>query len=93
MSGSLSSGVIKGAFLSSTKTKPDQKKRNSPISIRFSEEERALLKKRAGSKCLSAYVRHRALYGDVTSRKTRGSTPVKDHQALAHVLQRLPCRV
>jgi Mobilization protein NikA len=89
MSGSLSSRVIKGTFLTSAKTKPDQKKRNSPISIRFSEEERALLKKRAGSKCLSAYVRHRALDGDVTPRKTGGHTPVKDHQALAHVLSAL----
>ncbi len=47
------------------------------------------MKKRAGSKCLSAYVRHRALDGDVTPRKSRGHTPIKDHQALAHVLSAL----
>lgn len=89
MSGSLSSKVIKGTFASSVETKPDQKKRTSPISIRFSEEERALLKKRAGSQCLSAYVRDQALDGDVTPRKTSGLTPIKDHQALAHVLSAL----
>ena len=89
MSGSLSSRVIKSTFASSVETKPDQKKRNSPISIRFSDDERMLLKQRAGNKSLSAYVRDQALDGDVTPRKTRGRTPVKDHQALAHVLSAL----
>ena len=89
MSGSLSSSVIKGSFTTSAKTKPSATKSAAPISIRFSAEERALLKKRAGSQCLSAYIRHHALDGDVTPRKTRGHSPVKDHQALAHVLSAL----
>lgn len=89
MSGSLSSRVIKSTFTSSSKAKPSKQKRTPPVSIRFSDEERVLLKKRAGSQCLSAYIRHCALDGDVTPRKTRGRTPVKDHQALAHVLSAL----
>ena len=89
MSGSLSSRAIKGSFSSSVKAKQSKQKRTPPVSIRFSDKERELLKRRAGSQCLSAYIRHRALDGDVTPRKTRGRTPVKDHRALAHVLSAL----
>jgi len=89
MSGSLSTKVIKGTFASSVKIKPDQKKSNSPVSIRFSDDERALLKQRAGSESLSAYIRHQALDGDVTPRKTRGRAPIRDHEALARVLSAL----
>lgn len=89
MSGSVTSIAIKDTFSSSTKTKPSKKKRTPPLSIRFSDEERALLKQRAGSESLSAYIRQRALDGDVTARKTRGRTPIKDHEALARVLSAL----
>lgn len=37
--------VVVSRFASSAEMKSDHKKRNSPISIRFTEEERALLKK------------------------------------------------
>lgn len=64
-------------------------KKVAPVSVRFTPEERALLQQHAGKQSLSAYMRAQLLAGDVAPRKSRGTSPVKDHLALAKVLRTL----
>lgn len=57
----------------------------TPFSIRLSAEERRYLEQAAGDMSLAAYIRAQLFKGDETPRRKRRS-PVKDHQALGHVL-------
>lgn len=59
--------------------------KTKPISIRLTDEERAMLERRAGNYALSAYIRLK-LFDVQTSRSTTNKSPTKDKQALAQVL-------
>lgn len=61
----------------------------SPFSLRLTFEERARLEQDAAGMALGAYVRKQLFGNDVAPRKTRGKFPVKDHEALGHVLASL----
>ncbi len=60
-----------------------------PFSIRLTPEERALLDRAASGMSVGAYVRERLFGSETTPRKTRGRTPIKDHEALGRVLAAL----
>jgi hypothetical protein len=57
-----------------------------PFSIRFTFEERAKLESAAGGMPLGEYIRQKLFDGDLSPRRTRGRSPVKDHAQLARVL-------
>lgn len=57
-----------------------------PFSLRLTFEERARLEQDATGMALGAYIRGKLFGGDATPRKSRGKTPVKDHEALGRVL-------
>jgi hypothetical protein len=60
--------------------------RPAPLSIRFSDSEKALLKARANGIPVSAFIRQ-AVLGDVLPKRVaRGTTVVKDPSALSHLL-------
>lgn len=74
--------TVQADFGLATSAKP---KRPSPVSIRFTENERTLLKQRAGQRSISAYVRDKALGEDAAPRrKTRTATA--DYEMLGKVL-------
>lgn len=60
-----------------------------PFSLRLTFEERTELERAAAGMSLGAYVRDRLFGPDAAPRKTRGKTPVKDHEALGRVLATL----
>lgn len=66
-----------------------EKKYPPPFSLRLTFEERAKLERDAAGLALSEYIRSRLFGDDVTPRRTRGKSPVKDHEALARVLAAL----
>lgn len=57
-----------------------------PFSLRLTFEERALLERDAVGMSLGAYIQMRLFGENAAPRKTRGKTPVKDHEALGRVL-------
>lgn len=57
-----------------------------PVSVRFTDEERAELERKAGDLTLSAYVRSRCVGDSVKPHRTRGKRPVKDYEELSKVL-------
>ncbi len=65
---------------------PEKKKSEpSPLCVRVSPEERAMLERNAGDMTQSAYIRER-LFGDhATSRKRRMKRPIKDHRIVAQL--------
>lgn len=89
MSDPSSSAGIGSTFRSSAKPKPVRKKRTPPVSIRFSDDERAWLEAKAKGQPVSRYVRDAVLSGSGVKRKPRRRLPVKDHEALARVLSLL----
>lgn len=70
------------------KKKRDRRKRVPPVSIRFSEVERELLRKHAGNERLSTYVRQYVIkaHGGKVKRKKVASA---DYQDIARVLSAL----
>ena len=58
----------------------------SPVSVRFTPDERILLERSAGRQSLSAFIRDQVLSGRTAKRSSRAHTPVKDGEALARVL-------
>ncbi|MEM7547870.1 MAG: plasmid mobilization relaxosome protein MobC [Pseudomonadota bacterium] len=60
-----------------------------PFSLRLTFEERAQLEKQAAGMSLGAFIRSRLFGEDEAPRRTRGKFPVKDHEALARVLEAL----
>lgn len=89
MSGSGSPAKLGSDFKVAAKPKPCRRKRTPPVSIRFSDEERAWLEKRAGSVPVSRYIKDAVLSGSGVKRKPKRQSPVKDHKALARVLSAL----
>ncbi len=67
----------------------DSKKYPPPFSLRLTFEERARLERDAVGMALGEYIRSRLFGEDVSPRRTRGKSPVKDHEALARVLAAL----
>lgn len=61
-------------------------KPNRTVSLRLSEEERALLERDAAGMSLSAHIRERLFGEDAKPRRTRGKHPVKDYEALGRAL-------
>lgn len=59
--------------------------RSTPLSVRFTESEKAQLKALAGNKPVSLFIRERALGGESEPRKPRPS-PVRDANVLGHLL-------
>lgn len=58
----------------------------SPVSVRFTPEERELLEKAAKGRSLSSFIRDQVLAENATRRKIRNLMPVEDEQELARVL-------
>ena len=93
MSGSLhSTGSIGAEFKlaasDTSKKRPDRRKRVPPVSIRFNEDERKLLREHAGKEPLSTYVRNFVVkaHGGKVKRK---KTATADFQDMALVLSAL----
>ena len=72
--------------------KPNPKKQGSAkrypptLSVRFTDEERAALERKAGDLTLSAYIRLAALGHDAPKHRTRSKKSVQDFEALGQVL-------
>lgn len=64
----------------------DKPRTPAPFSLRLTFEERARLERDAAGMSLGAYIRGRLFGENANPRKTRGKTPVKDHEALGRVL-------
>lgn len=67
---------------------PEKAKRASPLSLRLSADERAMLEDHAGRQSLNAYIKSR-LFDDAPRKKARGHRVVQDYEALARVLSAL----
>lgn len=63
-----------------------EKKYPPPFSLRLTHEERARLDAERGNKPLSVHIRERLFGDEVSPRKKRGNSPVKDTEALGRVL-------
>ena len=74
--------------VASLQSKP-KKKRASPLSLRLSDDERALLEDKAGRQSLSGYIKDRLFAEDSSRRKTKRHRVVQDYEALARVLSAL----
>lgn len=57
-----------------------------PFSLRLSREERDQLEQAAAGMPLGQFIRQKLFDCDLTPRRTRGQTPIKDHAALGRVL-------
>ncbi|MEO1190237.1 MAG: hypothetical protein AAFY02_00640 [Pseudomonadota bacterium] len=57
-----------------------------PFSLRLNKEERTKLETAAAGLPLGHFIKAKLFDGDLTPRRTRGHTPVKDHAALARAL-------
>ena len=66
-----------------TSRKPE--KRISPLSVRFTQAERAMLRERAGQQSLSAYVRDTVLDGKTAPRRKAQTTTI-DHALIGKAL-------
>lgn len=86
MSGSVSSSTVSSKFSTAVKVGPVRRKRTPPVSVRFSDDERAWLEQQAAGRPLSAVIREAVLTGRGTTRTPRRRMPVKDHEALARLL-------
>jgi hypothetical protein len=88
MSEGIEAQPLSGAF-QNVADRPTRTRRKSPppFSVRFSDEERAVLKTKANGQPLGAYIRARSL-GDQED-KRRSRRPKPDHQALGLVLAAL----
>lgn len=81
--------TIQKDFRASVSHIAKRKKRPSPFTIRFSDQERAYLDKKAGDLTLGAYIRQVLLEGfdgKETVRRRRGHTPTIDQQRAAALL-------
>lgn len=82
------SGPIKDTFSKAATCPPEQAKTvyPKPVSVRFTDEERDELERKAGNLTLSAYIRSQCV-GDIAApHRIKGKRPVKDQEALGRVL-------
>ena len=68
------------------KPKKPRKATSHVISFRVDDAEKSELERSAAGLPLSRYVRERVLSGDDKPRRSRGQSPIKDHEALGRVL-------
>lgn len=74
----------------SASAKPKSKEKTYPrVTLRLTEDELARLKRAAEGVSVSAYIRKQLFGNDVSLRKTRSRTLVKNQEALAQVLGKL----
>ncbi|QIG79462.1 plasmid mobilization relaxosome protein MobC [Stakelama tenebrarum] len=64
----------------------DRQPRPSPFCLRLTPEERARLELDAAGMTLAAYIKWRVFDPDSPPPKTRGKTPVRDHQTLSRLM-------
>lgn len=64
---------------------PHRKQRSAPLSVRFTDAEKARLRELAGNTPLGVFIPERAL-GDGTEPRARVRQPVKDGEALGRLL-------
>ena len=65
---------------------PEKKKRDAPLSLRLSRDERARLDRDAAGMTLGAYIKWRLFDPDRPSPRSRGKAPVRDHALLSQLL-------
>lgn len=63
-----------------------RKKAPPPFSLRLTKDERAKLEAAASGMPLGPFIKAKLFDGNLTPRRTRGQSPVKDHAALARAL-------
>ena len=63
-----------------------KKRYPTPVCVRFTEEEKALLEEKAGDLTTSAYVRLCVLGEDAPKHRTRSKKAVEDHHALGQLM-------
>ncbi|QDX25739.1 MobC family plasmid mobilization relaxosome protein [Sphingomonas suaedae] len=68
---------------------PEKKKREAPLSLRLSRDERARLERDAAGMTLGAYIKWRLFDPNTPPPRTRGKAPVRDHAILSHLLAML----
>jgi len=66
-------------------TPAHKQKRPAPLSVRVSDEEKALLKSQAGNRSVNGYIRQK-LFGDAVDPKSVRRSPSMDREALAKAL-------
>jgi hypothetical protein len=66
-----------------------KRKRTTPFSIRFSDEERARVEARAGAMPVGAYIKSVVLSEDAPRYRKRRAMPEADQRLLAEILARL----
>jgi len=76
----------RNSFKRAAKSQKQTKRHPSPITLRLTDEERAMLKDLAAGMSVSAYIRKCVFGNDTAPRKVRSRVPVKDELALARVL-------
>jgi len=79
-------GSVRDTFNGASGSKRENPDYGKPVSVRFTQEERAELERKAGDLTLSAYVRARCIGDDAVSHRTRGKRPIKDFAELGRVL-------
>lgn len=65
---------------------PEKKKRDAPLSLRLSREDRARLERDAAGMSLGAYIKWRLFDPDRPPPRTRNKAPVRDHAMLSQAL-------
>jgi len=78
----------KDQFALAAEPKAKKRKRLSPVSVRFSEEELARLKTEAGARSLNGYIRHR-LFGSTAKTRRAPSSTRPDAALLSRLLRNL----
>lgn len=80
------SGITKAFDSAAASPKKVKTKRPAPFCLRLSDEERAYLKRKAGSRPLGAYVRSQLLDGKKIKQRKASRAPSVDHALLAQLL-------
>lgn len=78
---------IERKFNAAVKNGQKSKKRPSPVSIRFSEEQRAVLEPHADGQALGPYIKEFVLKGHSIGTKPNIRNSAKDYEALARLLR------
>ena len=89
MSGCGAKACLQGSFSATAAVgAQDRQKRTPPVSIRFSDAERAALLKHANGEALGPYIK-RFVLSRHSAKRPRRKSPTKQHQAIARTLRGL----
>ncbi|MBG6211966.1 hypothetical protein IWQ49_006665 [Labrenzia sp. EL_126] len=80
---------IESKFNAAVKGERKRKKRTSPVSIRFSNEQRAALEPYTNGQALGPYIKENVLQGHNVGAKPNNRNTVRDYEALARLLRAL----